>query len=844
MPEVKNTKPIKEAVKSKTAVGAKKTKKPTAKKRPVVKKAVKVEVKLGITRKSPHVLDLKEKLAVKASAKIEKRKKPQITSVDYNDQLNKVFSQPKEVVLTEKFNFPVTQISNTQKIRVNLAESENKIFPVNKKYVAAKRVSNKKTFTELFFVKFKKQNKRINQFYSGDVSGMEIEDIFAPPKFIEFGSLVIPKNWARKITVFITALLIFISPLQAFTFYQDLQVTKEKVLLMTDEAINDLRLGQKAAFELDLNGAHYQFTQARANFSTAQQEISSVNSLAVELLKLWPAKYQEVNAGVALLEAGEISAQIGEMLANGARRMLEVKDAKQYYGHIVAFEKDLKEALRLFEQAKKKVSEVNREDIPAEHQQSFDQAISYMDQAGKGLTDLYALNHLMVRALGDQQWQRYLVVFLNNNELRGTGGFMGSYALVDIDRGEIKNLEMPGGGTYDVQGQLVARVLAPEPMHLLKPRWEFQDSNWWPDFPTAARKIQWFHQNAKGPSVDGVIVLTSTFMERLLEVFGPIDMSEYGRIIDSSNFTLETQKIVELEYDREENRPKQFLADMAPKLIEKIFAANSEQLQALIPMMHNAMSEKHVLLYFNNPQSQNIVSSLGWAGEIKKTEGDFLSVVHTNLAGGKTDGVIDETIKHHSAIQPDGSIINTVTLIRKHNGVPGENVFTGVQNNSYVRFYVPAGSTLIEAKGFERPDDKFFKTPDPDLVIDSDLAQIEKNKTKHQPSNTDVYQEFGKTVFGNWLQLKAGTSQEASIVYRLPLKVSVEPSATSYYSLLAQKQHGSLGSVLQSTLSFPESLKIFAKFPENVPADNQSVNFSTMLTTDQFYSVALIAQSK
>ncbi len=668
----------------------------------------------------------------------------------------------------------------------------------------------------------------------------EIEDIFARPSYFQFSKLYIPRNWYKQIAIFIMLAIVLILPLQAFTYYQDLQDTRDRILLITNEAIDNLKSGQQAITEFNLNDASSQFGQAKNNFAVAQKEINALNFLTSEILKLLPGQSSSVAAGLTLVEAGEIVADTGQILITSGQNFLNGGSITDYYNALVNFQNDLKLAIDRFSQATEKIKGIKPSDLPAEHQETFEKVLGYLPAIKKGLVDLYDINGVLLKILGHSQWQRYLLVFLNNNELRGGGGFMGSFGVIDIDRGEIKKLEIPGGGTYAIQGQLIPKVISPEPIHLINSRWEFQDANWWPDFPTTAKKIQWFYQNANGPSVDGVIAITSTLMERLLDIFGPISMPEYGRDITSDNFVLETQKIVELEYDKEENRPKQFISDFAPKLLEKIFSAKDEELKKLFEILKTGLNEKHLLIYFNDNQIEDLVAKFGWDAKLRQADSDFLAVIHTNLAGGKTDGVIKETIDHQAEVQEDGSIIDTVKLTRRHTGIPNENIFTGVQNNSYVRFYVPLGSTLLAADGFKKPPEKLFDKPQADYQKDLDLISVESDHAKDQNSDTDIYKEGGKTVFGNWLQLKPGEVQEATIKYRLPFKLALEGQNNFYYSLLAQKQAGSLGSELRSYLKLNNSLKLLAKFPANLPSDDNGVGFNALLNTDQFYGVALI----
>ncbi len=796
-------------------------------------------IKYGV-KNSPHIINLKNYSQNQFSNPNPdfSEKKINLQKTSFNANNSKISNPPKPPKIYPK---------KTTRLEVNLI-GRKKSFQYNFKFL--------KTFFQLIsfiahsFRSLKKEkitkvkNEKNTNYKTDEAFTKEgVEDIFAAPSHVKFSILCIPSDWHKKVVAFAVIASIFILPLEAYTYYQDLQTTKDKILLITNHAIENLKLAEQAAVTMDFDKANHQFIKARQSFNLAQQEVDNLSALTTEIIKVLPGKGSSVNAGINLLEAGEIAAELGQILIASGNRFLNSKSIDDYYNSLIEFQADLEIVIEKFNEAKTRINNVRLKDLPEEHRQAFENVLKYLPKISSGLTDVYSINNAFLKALGRDQWQRYLILFLNNNELRGGGGFMGSFAILDIDRGKIKNLEIPGGGTYDVQGQLIPKVLAPEPLHLINTRWEFQDANWWPDFPSAAKKIQWFYQNTGGPTTDGVIAITSTVMEKLLEIFGPITMDEYGREeINSQNFVEEAQKIVQLEYDKEENRPKQFITDMAPKLMKRIFNASGEEMKKLGELIKESLNEKHLLTYFNDEQIQKIIKNFGWSAEIKKTDGDYLSVVHTNLAGGKTDGVIEELIDHTAEIQSDGSIINTIKLIRTHTGIRNKDIFTGVQNNSYVRFYLPLGSALLEAEGFERPPEKFFKKPLLEYQNDADLVVIETDREKHQKTGTDIYNESGKTVFGNWLQLGAGETKEAVIKYRLPFRVKLDGEKTFYYSLLAQKQLGSLGSEIQSRLILNDELKILAKFPQELSSDENNLIFSDILTSDKFYGAVLVTK--
>jgi hypothetical protein len=666
-------------------------------------------------------------------------------------------------------------------------------------------------------------------------------DVFAPPPSRGRRFLGYVRAVFAPLTTFVIVAVMVLLPLQGYTYYQGLVETRGKILDITNQAVDSLLAGQQSATNFDLSGAAAQFAAANAQFAEAQREVAAVTAELGEVLRLVPSTDASMAVGQHILAAGQKMAQVGEVLARSGNRLARGGTLADYYRGLVQLNEDANTAMALLTEVQAELDHVSLDDIPAEHRLAFGKAIEALPVIRNGLIQLHTLDKAVLKVLGGEGWQRYLLIFENNNELRATGGFMGSFAVLDIERGEIKNLFIPGGGTYDVQGQLEARVIAPEPLQLVKARWEFQDSNWWPDVPTTAPKIQWFYQNAWKQNVDGTIFITATMVERLLELTGPIEMEEYGRTITAENFVAETQKIVEVEYDRVANRPKQFLGDLAPKLLERLFALPADKMPALLTMLQQSITEKDVLGYFNDAEVQTMVRKLGWAGELRQTDGDYLALIHTNVAGGKTDGIITQKIDHHAEVQADGSVIDTLTVTRTHTGTPSADQFTGVQNNSYLRVYVPQGSELLSAEGFERPANHYFKKVTADLTLDADLARIETNKTKDRATGTDIYDESGKTVFGNWLQLKPGKTKTLTLRYRLPFRVAPTTEAPGAYSLLIQKQPGAPEATIQSRVQVPSSLRVDSTNSGALMSDERSVLFSSTLIQDRLFHVSLIS---
>ena len=300
-----------------------------------------------------------------------------------------------------------------------------------------------------------------------------------------------------------------------------------------------------------------------------------------------------------------------------------------------------------------------------------------------------------------------------------------------------------------------------------------------------------------------------------------------------------TQYKVEVDYDKAQNQPKKILADFAPLFLERLWQIWPGHSQEIMKIFVDSLAEKHILFYFTNSSLEQSFADQGWTGEILPTEKDYLNVINTNINGYKTDKVIDQKISHSAVVQNDGSIIDTVRITRQHNGGKSQYDWYNKVNVDYLRVYVPLGSKLILAQGqtlesYSAPIDYTAQG----FKIDADVAKEESTMQVDQNSGTQIFEESGKTVFGNWAYVSPGETVEITYQYLLPFKIDLNQDSSSY-SLLAQKQSGSIGSDFASTLQLPSDAKITWQYPNNLEISGSQIKFSDNLRTDKFYGVVL-----
>lgn len=614
---------------------------------------------------------------------------------------------------------------------------------------------------------------------------------------------------------------------------------KSNILSSALSAYRAMLAAKDSAGNLDFSGAQVNFETAYQEFLMADQELNKMGRALIYLLEKLPGG-SIVGSGAALVETGESLAKAGNIFSQIANLFIagnfdDLIGQESLTRKMSQAISQLKAARAALEDADKSLGSVKLADLPVAMVEPVNALKEKLPIARRAAQQLEFWGGTFLDILGEKQAKKYLLIFQNNSEARATGGFIGTYGVLDLDQGRIKNLFIDG--IFNLDGQLNEKIIPPEPIQKISSVWSTHDANWFADWPVSARKIMWFYEKAGGATADGVISITPTVIERLLELTGPIEMPAYGAVLDKNNFLEVTQYKVEIDYDKRLNQPKKILADFAPLFLDHLWQVWPDKSKEILTVILDSLVEKHILFYFSDKNLQSIFEQQGWAGKILATDKDYLSVVNTNINGYKTDKMVEQKIEHQAEIIADGSIINTVQITRTHHGGVSQYDYYNKVNADYLRVMVPLGSRLLSAHGQTRETinpplnyEKLGFKRDADVAAQEDAARIDG------VSGTRIFEEAGKTVFANWVYVSPGES--ATIIYRyiLPFSLNLTEKNVSY-SLMAQKQAGSLGSDFESILKWPANLKISWQYPDTLQMGDTQVRFAVNLNSDKFYGV-------
>jgi hypothetical protein len=588
----------------------------------------------------------------------------------------------------------------------------------------------------------------------------------------------------------------------------------KQILGIATDAYGDLNRATDDLQSQNFENAVSLFESAKANLDQASQNLNKYWLLT----KVVPQARSADN----VLQGAQLLAQAGQKLSSALSVYSQLKVSSRgvetaNFAELLAQSKQtLQGSLDLLKQANSKFADA--QSLPEEYQQQVVAAQGQIGLLTGLLQKMVDLEDLYLSFAGTAP-KTYLLVFQNYDELRPTGGFIGTYGVLKLSSGAIKELKIES--VYNLDGSLISNIAAPGPFQPDIKKWGLRDANWFADFPTTAQKLMYFYEKAK-ETTDGVIAITPKMFGQLLQLTGPIEMKDYGVTLTPDNFQDMVQLKTSVEYDKQLNQPKKFLADFAPILLDKLKGLNQDQWLQLMQIVNENFMGKNIMLYSADVQTQSKIEAMGFAGQISEVPHDYLSVVNANLGGTKTDLNMQQDIDLKTDIAADGSLVNTLTITRTNTAQE--------HNRDFMRVMVPLGSKVISSEGFDELPQ--FSSNAKDLVADPDLANWDKGR---QVGSLFERTEAGKTEFTGWVDTPGIAVRKISITYSLPMKLDFGAlSSAAGWSLLLQKQPGAENTTFHGQWNFAQH-KLSWTSNGVVPVSGNA-QMTAQVTSDKYWS--------
>jgi hypothetical protein len=305
---------------------------------------------------------------------------------------------------------------------------------------------------------------------------------------------------------------------------------------------------------------------------------------------------------------------------------------------------------------------------------------------------------------GFKEPKTYLVLLQNSNELRPTGGFIGSVAVVKFEDGTMSDFNIQD--VYALDGQLKGHVDPPVPIRELlgQEHWYLRDSNWDPDFKESAARAAWFYEKESGNTVDGVIAINVPVVVDLLSATGPILLSDYNDRISAENFFGKSLYYTQNDFFPGSTQKSDFLGTLARTLVTKLTSDTSVNSLAVFRAITAGLMRKDILFQFTDTNLQQLVEHYGWGGRVPADAGcdgvekefctfdPFISI-EANLSVSKVNYFVKRSGVREITIAPDGGLTESWSLTIRNTSNATEHQTQGVGGTylPYIRFFMPPG---------------------------------------------------------------------------------------------------------------------------------------------------------
>lgn len=590
----------------------------------------------------------------------------------------------------------------------------------------------------------------------------------------------------------------------------------------------DLVEGGKDAVDSNFGGAVQYFESASHSFDKAKQQVWFLGT-ETQI----GAKETLGDTAYALLESGENLSDAASYFTQGISGLQEIPVQFLQNNAIKGDEvktsnslsEKLKSSLTLFELAYNEVFEANEKlkntpdlVLPNDLKNRLCQLLDLLDELKKRVPAVLGM-------LGDRYPHRYLVLFQNNTESRPTGGFIGSFMLIDVNDGYITKADFHD--VYEYDGQLNEHIPAPEEIAELTTNWRMRDSNFSPDFSVSAKQAAWFLEKEGGPGVDTVIAINQSLLGDLLSITGPIDVDGLDAQLDASNYNTVLTYIVESKLEGETS-PKRILDKVIPQLQQKL--SDDAQFKNVLAIISKEIQQKNIVAWSKDDNIQHFFNEVGLSAEVAATpdDEDYFSLSSINIGGNKSDLYLQTKVYHETSIEKDGTIINIVTIERTHSWDPSillkwrdqlapfgyndipewiQNILGRGNNKSVLKLYVPEGAELVSTLGIEMDDVK---------------AGYEESIDK------------GYFYFTN--EVAPQNTLRVMLTYKLPYKLDL--GVADEYRLTVQKQPGLINDVKFIKQIFSDTRVVnYRTYPEEIMyTKGDAIKYETALVNDQYFA--------
>ncbi|MDQ1711630.1 MAG: hypothetical protein QOE45_1080 [Frankiaceae bacterium] len=259
--------------------------------------------------------------------------------------------------------------------------------------------------------------------------------------------------------------------------------------------------------------------------------------------------------------------------------------------------------------------------------------------------------------LGGSGVRRYFLAILNNAEMRGSGGFLGAWGILEADHGRLRLTRL------GVAEEL--RNTTPVPATRMPPDFvtrygRFYADSWWtsgnlsPHFPDADQIWTALWLRTRGERLDGTIAIDPVALSGLLTVTGPTTLPS-GEQVTAANVVRLTERDAYARFATNGHLRDLFLQQVAVAVYRDLTSGRGPT-AGLVTALADAAGSRHLQIASTHPGERALLETMPLAGVLPDKPGPYLEVTTVNAAGNKLDYYVRRSISYDRRRDGTGTV--------------------------------------------------------------------------------------------------------------------------------------------------------------------------------------------
>ena len=238
--------------------------------------------------------------------------------------------------------------------------------------------------------------------------------------------------------------------------------------------------------------------------------------------------------------------------------------------------------------------------------------------------------------------KRYMIAFQNSAEARGTGGILGAFAIVEMNKGTFTVIRTGSNAVLYSLKDVPVKVPAEFTKLYGKNPAILQNSNLSPHFPYGAEIWMGLWKKQFGEQLDGVIAVDPSALSYVLQATGPITLKS-GEVITSENVVAETLQKAYKRYETNNDARKQYLVDIMNAAAAKITSGQFSKV-GMAKAIKRGLIENRILMYSRDKSAEAELASVRLGGYLTTTPNNEFRAVIQNIDASKLDYYLQKTV--------------------------------------------------------------------------------------------------------------------------------------------------------------------------------------------------------